>query len=418
MVGFYYQDNELLCDSLKVREIADEIETPFYLYSYNLIKSNYEAYLEGFGRLNPLLCYAYKANSNLAILKALTRLGAGADVLSKGELFKALKVGTPHSKIVFNGNGKKEDEIIYGLENDILMFNVDSTQELILLDRLANKMGTKARVALRINPDIDSKTHPSIATALSKSKFGMALSMAEEAYELARGLPNIEAIGVHVHLGSQITKVLPYVECLERILDLLDRLKKKGIELEYVNLGGGLGIVYSDETPPLPQELACALIPLLSGIKARLIIEPGRSIVGKAGILVTKVLYIKEGRKNFIVVDAGMNDFLRPVLYGGYHRILPLVKDNGKEIQADIVGPLCEEGDFLGRDRTISRPGIGDYLSIMDTGAYGAVMSSNYNSRPFLVEVMVIGDRYYITRRAQQPEEMIDHEIIPEVLEE
>lgn len=417
MIGFRYQDGELWCDGLKIRGVTQEVGTPFYLYSHNLIKNNYEAYREGFKEFDPLICYACKANSNLAILKALTKLGAGADVLSKGELFKALKAGASPSKIVFNGNGKREDEIVYGLENDILMFNVDSKQELVLLNRLAGKMGIKARVALRINPDIDPETHPYIATALSKSKFGIGLSLAEDGYEFAATLSNIEVIGAHVHLGSQITKTSPYAECLEKLLDLLKKLKEKGIKLEYVNLGGGLGIIYLDETPPMPRNLAEALSPLFSKIGARLILEPGRSIVGKAGILVTKVLYVKEGeKKNFIVVDAGMNDFVRPTLYGGYHKIVPLAENKGEEILADVVGPICEEGDFLGRDRTLKRPQPGDYLAVLDTGAYGAVMRSNYNSRPILAEAMVISNECYVTRRAQSLEEMIDHEVIPETL--
>ncbi len=417
MHGFYHQNGELWCEGLPVREIAEEIPTPFYLYSYRLIKNNYLAYKEGFREINPLICYACKANPNLAILKILANLGAGADVLSRGELLRALKAEIPTSKIVFNGNGKKKEEILYGLENDILMFNVDSRQELVLLNELAGKIGVKARIALRVNPDLDPQTHPYLATAFSKSKFGIDLKSAEDGYEFAVTLPHIEIIGVHVHLGSQITKVSPYVECLEKLLGFLVRLKEKGFNLEYVNLGGGLGIVYLDETPPMPQELAKALGPFFSQVEAKLIIEPGRSIVGKAGILVTKVLYLKEGGvKNFIVVDAGMNDFIRPTLYGGYHRITPLVQNEDGEITADIVGPICEEGDFLGRDRTIPRPQPGDYLAVMDAGAYGAAMSSNYNSRPLLIEIMVVNDRSYIIRKGQSLEEMVNREIIPEVL--
>lgn len=416
MVGFYYKDGELWCDRVHVMEIVEEVGTPFYLYSYDLLKKNYDAYVEGFKKIQPIICYAYKANSNLAILKALKEWGAGADVLSKGELYKALRVGVPPQKIIFNGNGKREDEIEYAITNDILMINADSCEELSIIDRISAKVGKRTRVALRINPDIDPKTHPSIATGKKRSKFGIGIDTAKDGYRFAMGLENIEVIGVHVHIGSQITTISPFIESLRILIDLLIKLKEDGIDLKYINLGGGLGVVYLDETPPLPKDLAEAITPLFSNMETRLILEPGRSIVANAGALVTKVLYLKEeDEKRFIVCDGGMNDFIRPVLYGGYHKIIPL-KEGGREIVADVVGPICEEGDFFARERSLPAPKVGDCLAILDTGAYGFVMASNYNSRPLPPEVMVIGEKYHYIRRPQNLHQMIENEIIPEEL--
>lgn len=417
MTGFYKKDGELWCDGVPVMDIARGVGTPLYLYSYDLLKQNYNAYVEGFKEISPLICYAYKANSNIAILKALTHLGAGADVLSIGELFKAIKVGVPRERIVFNGNGKREDEIRFALMNEILMINIDLCEELLLVNRISGEIGKRARVALRINPNIDPKTHPSLSTALKESKFGIGINKAMDSYKFAASLSNIDVVGIHLHIGSQITEISPFIEALRVLVDLVMRLKEDGIEIKYINIGGGLGVRYLDETPPSPKELADAIIPLLSNIDAKLILEPGRSVVAKAGILVAKVLYIKEGDgKRFIVLDAGMNDFIRPILYGGYHKIVPIKDDAKEEIVGDIVGPICEEGDFFARDRKIPMVEVGDYLAIMDTGAYGFVMASNYNSRPLPPEVMVIGTRYYEIRRRQGLEEMMANELIPEEL--
>ncbi|MBU0567639.1 diaminopimelate decarboxylase, partial [bacterium] len=307
--------------------------------------------------------------------------------------------------------------LIFGLDNEILMFNVDSKDELLLLNQLAKERGKKARVALRVNPDIDPGTHPKISTALAKSKFGIGLSLAKEGYKFALSLSNIEVVGIHAHIGSQITKIAPFIESLKKLVQLAKELKKEGIGLEYLNLGGGLGIAYLDETPPLPSDLAGAISPIFEESSLRLILEPGRSIVGKAGIMVTKVLYVKEGsQKNFIVVDAGMNDFIRPTLYGGYHRIIPVNHKEGEEITADVVGPICEEGDFLGRERKMVRPSPGDYLAVLDAGAYGCAMSSTYNSRLLPAEVMTYSNNYHLIRRRQSYEDLISLERIPEAL--
>lgn len=416
-MGFKYLENELTCDEISISSIAKEVGTPFWLYSSNQIEENFKSYQQGFAKLDPLICYACKANTNLAVLKLLANLGSGADVLSYGELFKALKVGIQPEKIVFNGNGKTKEELIFGLDNDILMFNVDSKDELLLLNQLAYERGKKVRVALRVNPDIDPGTHPKISTALAKSKFGICLCLAKGGYKFAFSLSHIEVVGIHAHLGSQITKIAPYIESLKKMVQLTEELKKEGAELDYLNLGGGLGIVYLDETPPLPSDLASAITPIFEKSSLRLILEPGRSIVGKAGILVTKVLYVKEGsEKNFIVTDAGMNDFIRPTLYGGYHKIIPLNSKEGKEIKADVVGPICEEGDFLGRERKMVRPSVGDYLAVLDTGAYGCAMSSTYNSRLLPAEVLTYASAYHLIRHRQSYENLISLERIPEVL--
>lgn len=418
-MGFKYIGNELTCDGITVSSIAKEVGTPFYLYSSNQIVENFKSYKKGFAALNPLICYACKANTNSAILKLLSNLGSGADILSYGELFKSLRAGIKPEKIVFNGNGKTKEELAFGLDNDILIFNVDSKDELLLLDQLAKERGKKARVALRVNPDVDPGTHPKISTALARSKFGIGLSLAKEGYRFALNLSNIEVVGIHAHIGSQITKIAPYVESLKKLVCLAEELKEEGIDLDYLNLGGGLGIVYLDETPPLPADLAKVISPIFEESSLRLILEPGRSIVGKAGILVARVLYIKEGEeKNFIVVDAGMNDFLRPTLYGGYHRVIPLKLEEGEKIVADVVGPICEEGDFLARERKIVRPSAGDYLAVLDAGAYGFAMSSTYNSRLLPAEVMVYSNNYHLIRHRQSYEDLISLERIPEVLKE
>ncbi|MBU1486989.1 diaminopimelate decarboxylase [bacterium] len=416
-MGFKYVGDELICDGIAISSIVREVDTPFYLYSSNQITENFNSYKEGFAALNPLICYACKANTNLAVLKLLANLGSGADILSYGELFKVLAAGIQPGRIVFNGNGKTKEELIFGLDNEILMFNVDSKDEILLLNQLAKERGKKARVALRVNPDIDPGTHPKISTALAKSKFGIGLSLAKEGYRFALSLSNIEVVGIHAHIGSQITKIAPFIESLKKLVQLAKELKNEGVGLEYLNLGGGLGIAYLDETPPLPSDLAGAISPIFEESSLRLILEPGRSIVGKAGIMVTKVLYVKEGsQKNFIVVDAGMNDFIRPTLYGGYHRIIPVNRKKGEEIAADVVGPICEEGDFLGRERKMVRPSPGDYLSVLDAGAYGCAMSSTYNSRLLPAEVMTYSNNYHLIRHRQSYEDLISLERIPEAL--
>lgn len=418
MHDFQYRGNDLYCEDFPIVEIAKEVGTPFYLYSLNTLEQHFQAFDQSFSQVDHLVCYSAKANSNIAILRIFVRRGAGIDVVSGGEIFRALKAGTPPERIVYSGVGKRVDEIEYALELPILMFNVESTQELIIIDRLAGQMGTKARVSLRVNPDVDPRTHPYIATGLKKNKFGINLQKSVDEYLLANTLPHIKVVGVSCHIGSQLTEVDPFVESVRRIKELILRLRREGINIRYIDLGGGLGITYHQEEPPHPRDYAQALLHELGDIDCTLILEPGRVIVGNAGILVTKVLYTKDtGEKNFIIVDAAMNDLIRPSLYGSYQRIQPVWKKDRLEIVADVVGPICESADFLARDRKIGKVEPGELLAVMSAGAYGFSMSSNYNSRPRAAEVLVHKDRFYIIRQREDYEDLIKGEFIPDFLE-
>lgn len=412
---FAYKNGELYAEDVPVMEIIKEFGTPIYIYSYATLIRHIRAYEEAFCEVPHIICYAVKANSNLAILNLFAQLGLGADIVSGGELFRALKAGIKPYKIVFAGVGKSEEEIEYALKNDILMFNVESEAELNKINEIAKKLRKKAHVALRVNPDIDPKTHKYIATGLKTSKFGIPIEKALEYYKLAKSMTNIEVIGIHKHIGSQITDTKAYVDALSKIISLYDKLAKFDVKIDYLDIGGGLGITYKDEEPPNPKDLANALIPLLKKKRGKIIIEPGRSIVGNAGILVTKVLYTKETEnKNFLIIDAGMNDLIRPTLYGSYHEIQPVIPKNRNKIKADIVGPICESGDFLAKEREIEKLSPGEYLAVMSAGAYGFAMSSNYNSRPRAAEVLVKGDRYALIRKRETYKDLIRNEILPE----
>ncbi|UCD57615.1 MAG: diaminopimelate decarboxylase, partial [Candidatus Hydrogenedentota bacterium] len=357
-----------------------------------------------------IICYALKANSSLAICKVLADAGSGAEIVSGGELFRALRVAIPAEKIVFNGNGKTAEELSASLECDILMFNVDSESELNLLNRIAAEMGRKARVALRINPDIDPRTHPYISTGLRENKFGIAIEQAIEFYEQANAMANVEVVGIHNHIGSQIVELSPFVESLERLMSLMPELKRKGLHLRYIDMGGGIGITYNDERPPSFEEYVDAIRPLIEDSGCTLVVEPGRVIVGNAGIVVTRVLHVKtSGRKNFVVVDAAMNDLMRPGIYGAYHLIIPVERrhDGTATMVADVVGGICESTDFFARGRELPALKPGELIAIMSAGAYGSAMSSNYNSRPLIAEVMVDGTETVIIRRRQTFEEMV-----------
>lgn len=412
---FSYKNGELYAEDVPVMEIIKEFGTPIYIYSYGTLIRHIRAYEEAFCEVPHLVCYAVKANSNLAILSIFAQLGLGADIVSGGELFRALKAGIKPYRIVFAGVGKSEEEIKYALKSNILMFNVESEEELRRINDVAKRMKKKAHVALRVNPDIDPKTHKYIATGLKTSKFGIPIEKALEYYKIAKSMDNIEVIGIHKHIGSQITDTKAYVEALTKIIALYDRLAHIDVKIDYIDIGGGLGITYKDEEPPHPKDLAEALIPIIKHKKGKVIIEPGRSIVGNAGILVTKVLYKKKTNdKNFLIVDAGMNDLIRPTLYGSYHEIQPVTPKGRKKIVADIVGPICESGDFLAKEREIEDVSAGQYLSVMSAGAYGFAMSSNYNSRPRAAEVLVKGDRFALIRRRETFRDLIRNEIIPE----
>jgi len=414
---FKYRDGELFAEDVPVKKLAEKYGTPLYIYSYRTLFRHFKAYDDAFNDYPHIICFAVKANPNPAIIKLFAKNGGGADIVSGGELFVALKSGVPAKKIVYAGVGKTEDEIRFALKSKILMFNVESERELREIDRVAGKMKTKAPVALRINPDIDPETHPYIATGLKKHKFGIPIEEALEYYRLASSLRNITLVGVQKHIGSQITKISPFVDALKRVLVLIDDLNEQGIRIQYLDIGGGLGIPYRDEDPPVPKDLAKSLIPLLKGRELTLIMEPGRSIAGNAGILVTKVLYLKTGeKKEFVIVDAGMNDLIRPSFYDAYHHILPVAKKRRKPVFCDVVGPICETGDFLARGREIQKVEQGEYLAVMSAGAYGFSMSSNYNSRPKAAEVMVNGREHALIRVRETYDDLTNGNRIPKFL--
>ncbi|NOZ68999.1 MAG: diaminopimelate decarboxylase [Deferribacteres bacterium] len=417
MHDFKYKHSELYAEDVPVRRIAEEVGTPLYIYSHKTLSRHYEAFENAFDGFPHIICFALKANSNPAILRALAKKGCGADVVSGGELYLALKAGIPAGKIVYAGVGKTAEEIRYSLKSRILMFNIESSDELAHINRIAGDMGVRAPVALRVNPDINAVTHPYISTGLRKHKFGIPMEEAVESYRLAAGLPNIEIRGIHCHIGSQITEISPFVEAVKRILALANELRSQGIGIKYLDIGGGLGISYDNNVTPHPRELAAGIIPLISGNDFTLIVEPGRSIAGNAGILVTKVLYLKKsGEKNFVIVDAGMNDLIRPSLYEAYHHILPVKKNRRAEIQADVVGPICESGDFFARERRLNRPVHGDLLAVMSAGGYGFSMSSNYNSRLRPAEVLARGDEFYVIRKREQYRDLTKGTQIPDFL--
>lgn len=422
MHHFEYRKGELFAEGVPVRRIAREVGTPAYVYSLATLKRHYRVFDQAFTRVPHVVCFSVKSNSNLAVLRAFAREGSGFDIVSGGELFRALKAGADPKKIVFSGVGKKKKEIEDALEAGILMFNVESEEELNFLNEVSGGLGKRAPLSLRVNPDVDPKTHPYISTGMKKSKFGIDIKRSAELYKKALSLKNLEVIGVDCHIGSQLTSVGPFVDAVSRIREYLDRvlvgyLRKEGADVRYLDLGGGLGIQYKDEEPPHPEEYAAALIRGLEGLAVTLILEPGRVMVGNAGILVTEVLYLKETEeKRFVVVDGGMNDLIRPALYGSYQAIRPVVERKGETIVADVVGPICESGDFFAKDREIEKPQRGDLLAIMSAGAYGFTMASNYNSHPRAPEVLVDGESFYVVRARESLEDLIKGEVIPEVL--
>jgi len=409
MHHFHYRGDDLYCEEVPVSRIVSRVGTPAYLYSHATLTRHFRVFDEAFAGIPHLICFAMKANANLAVLKLFSDLGGGLDVVSGGELFRGLKAGVPPQRIAFAGVGKLREEVAYALKSDILMFNVESGQELRLINEVAVEMGMRARVALRVNPDVDPKTHPYISTGLKKSKFGIDIGQALEEYEAAQALPALEVVGVHQHIGSQITEIGPFVDSLEKTAALVRTLRDRGTHIRYLDVGGGLGITYKDETPPLPAEFARALIGVIRDLDVTLVLEPGRVLVGNAGILGTRVLYTKQSpAKNFVVVDAGMNDLARPSLYGSYHAIQQVRRIGGRpEVTVDVVGPICESGDFLAKDRALARCEPGELLAVMSAGAYGHTMSSNYNARPRAPEVMVQGDRFYVVRERETFEDLV-----------
>ena len=416
MHNFEYRQGELYCEQVPVSQIAKQVGTPCYIYSHATLIRHIRAYDSAFKNVPHLIAFAMKANSNLAILRLMAKEGSGVDIVSGGELFRALKAGVAPSKIVFAGVGKNAEEIRDALKAGILMFNIESSAEMHAIDDVAASVGKIAPVALRINPDIDPKTHPYISTGLKKSKFGIAADRALEEFRVASTLKHIHIVGVHAHIGSQLTEVTPFVESLKKVIVLVNTLKGQGINIRYLNIGGGLGITYSDEKPPLPHELADAVSPLVTGLDLTLVMEPGRVIVGNAGILVTKALYEKIGEsKRFIIVDAAMNDLIRPSLYSAYHDIRPVSEalNHRPKHSVDVVGPVCESGDFLAKDRSLPEVKPGDLLAVMSAGAYGFVMASNYNSRPRVPEVLIKDNEVHVIRARESYDDLVRGETIP-----
>jgi len=409
MPHFQYRNGELHCESTPLRTIADAVGTPTYVYSRAALVENYRAYDTAVASHPHLIAYAMKANANLAVVATLAREGAGAEVFSGGELFRALKAGVQPKKIIYAGPGKTREEMRDALKAEILMFNVESAGELALLDRVAQELGARAPVALRVNPDVDPETHPYISTGLRTAKFGIPIAQAVEEYRKAARLPGIEVVGVHMHIGSQLTKVAPIADALARVVNLVETLRSQGVPIRCLDVGGGLGIRYRDEDVPTPGQYAEVVLSAAGRLGLTLVLEPGRSIVGNAGILLTRVLYNKETPdKRFVVVDAAMNDLIRPSLYDAYHEILPVREARGRLSRTvDVVGPVCESGDFLARDRALPEVDEGELLAVMSAGAYGFVMASNYNARPRAPEVLVDGSRYAIVRRRESYEDLI-----------
>ncbi len=393
---------ELHAESVPLSRIAREYATPCYVYSRAALTAAYQDFDMAFAGREHLVCYAVKANSNLAILDLFARLGAGFDLVSGGELQRVLAAGGDPRKVVFSGVGKRADEMRQALEAGILCFNVESESELLRLNQVAGSMGKSAPVSLRVNPDVDPRTHPYISTGLKGNKFGVAHDDARRLYRLANELPHLSIQGIDCHIGSQITDLSPFADALDRVLELVDKLEQGGITLHHLDLGGGLGIRYQDETPPPAAEYVRTLLDKLAARPHKIIIEPGRALVGNAGLLLTKVEYLKHGEsKNFAIVDAAMNDLARPALYDAFHDIQPVRPGAGAQQCYEVVGPVCESGDFLGHDRHLALA-EGDLLAILSAGAYGMSMSSNYNTRPRAAEVMVDGDKSYLVREREQ----------------
>ena len=395
-------DAELCVESVPLSRIAEEFGTPCYVYSHAALTAAYQSFDSAFAERDHLICYAVKANSSLAILNLFARLGAGFDIVSGGELARVLAAGGDAKRVVFSGVGKTADEMRQALEAGILCFNVESESELERLNKVAGEMGKRASVSLRVNPDVDPKTHPYISTGLKGNKFGIAYTDAVRLYCKARDLPHLDVVGIDCHIGSQITEVTPFADALDKILLLIDALEKEGIEIHHLDLGGGLGICYSDETPPLVADYADTLLEKLTDRKFKILLEPGRALVGNAGLLLTKVEYLKHGEtKNFALVDAAMNDLMRPALYDAYHAILPVKENTGIAQRYEIVGPVCESGDFLGHDRHLHLA-EGDLLAVMSAGAYGMSMSSNYNTRPRAAEIIVQKNNTHLIREREK----------------
>lgn len=415
MHDFDYRQGKLYCGDVALEEIAKDVGTPFYCYSLSTLFRHIRAFEEPLAGVDHQTCFAMKANSNLAMLSCMAGLGLGADVVSGGELFRALKAGIPGSKIVYSGVGKTTDEIDMAIKAGIMMFNIESEQELEVINERAGRLGRKAPISIRVNPDVNPMTHPYISTGMKENKFGIDVEASMAQYLKAKDMDNIEIVGIDCHIGSQLTDLSPFIDAVERLKMLIEELKKHGVALKYLDLGGGLGITYSDEEPPHPRDYCHAILEAVGPLGLKIIFEPGRVIVGNAGIMVASVLYRKQTKsKTFIVVDAGMNDLIRPSLYGAYHEIKPLQEKSGERESVDVVGPICESGDFLAKNRELPALDRGDMIAVMSAGAYGFTMSSNYNSRPRPPEVLVDGAKYYVVLKRQAYEDLVSGEVVPD----
>ena len=414
MHDFKYKNNELYCENVKVRTIANKVGTPCYIYSHHTLVDHFTKIQRAFAKLNPIICYAMKANDNLSVLKTLHNEGSGFDIVSGGELKKALKIGADPKKIVFASVGKTEEEIIAAIKAKILLFNVESEPELAHINRVARKMKRQVQVALRINPDIEAPTHAKITTGSLKNKFGIDLKASLRIFKSQKKYSHVKINGVHIHIGSQIIVSAPFVKAIRRIVQFIKELRSEGVQIQYLDIGGGLGIVYSNEKPQTAAQYARKVVPILEKIGLQLIMEPGRFIAGNAGIFVTRKLYLKDnGVKKFMIVDGGMNDMMRPSLYDAYHEIIPLNRNGSKKIKVDVVGPICESGDVLARDRMVANVKDGQLLALMGAGAYCYTMSSNYNVRGRGPEVIVKGNKYAITNPRESFNDLIRGETIP-----
>ncbi|XQW85053.1 diaminopimelate decarboxylase [Thalassotalea piscium] len=399
---FNYKNNTLFAEESAVADLAKNYQTPLYIYSRATIERHWHAFDSAAGSHPHMVCYAVKANSNLAVLNVMARLGSGFDIVSKGELARVIEAGGDPSKVVFSGVGKKADEIAFALEKGIYCFNVESEPELDRIQQVAESLNKVASISLRVNPDVDAGTHPYISTGLKENKFGVAIDDALAIYLKAAKMSHIAIKGIDCHIGSQLTTIAPFIDALDRLLAMIDHLAEQGISLSHIDVGGGLGVNYQDEEPPMPREYATAIVERLAGRKLTLLFEPGRAIMANAGILVTEIEFIKTNQdRHFALVDAAMNDLIRPALYQAWQNIIPVTVNNVLEKKVyDIVGPVCETGDFLGKDRALAIQ-AGDLLAVRSSGAYGFTMSSNYNSRPRAAEVMVDGDQHYLVRQRE-----------------
>ncbi len=412
MKHFIFKNKKLFCEGLSVAQIAEGRSTPFYLYSKKAFLEQYESLAKSFAALNPLICYSVKTNGSLAVMKMLKDAGSGFDIVSGGELHRCRKIGADMSKVVYAGVGKRDDEITAALKAGILMFNCESINEIRRINFMANRIGRKARIAVRINPDVDAKTHHYITTGKKETKFGISFAVLESYLNEIKTMKNIIFSGIHMHIGSQITTAAPYGIAIRRLLGFADKLKKDGFSIESLNIGGGFGIQYGEGKDMNLGSFAKMIVPLLKNSGYRIIMEPGRYIAGNSGALISRVLYIKDGLdKKFVIVDAGMHNLIRPSLYDAYHTIVPIDASGKKKIKVDVVGPVCESGDFFAKGRALPEVKERDLLAVLNAGAYGMAMSSRYNSHPFVEEVLVDGDKARTIRKPETYDDMTRNEV-------